>query len=1059
MKIAAYMTALMWLLAGGAASFSQTSDSLPGYLSDPSVHRINTLPPHATLYHARDVAAARKRDPRQLPNYLFLNGKWKFHWVRKPADRPAGFQMPHFNDSSWALIDVPGHWELKGFGVPIYTDVEYPFPCDPPNIPEEYNPVGSYRTSFEASTAWSGRKVILHVGGARSAYFLWLNGAFIGYAQDSKSPAEFDVTPFLRPDTANVLAMEIFRWSDGSYLEGQDYWKVSGIERDVYLYAVNETYIHDVLVTTDLDDTYTNGIFNIDILIRGENPGFTTYVEVRDKFNGRPVFNYFSGNRSAFADGFILESIPGTEVQLVKKWSAETPNLYEVLVYLADAQGSLLDAVCLNTGFRKIEVTGGQLLVNGVPVRIKGVNRHEHDPVNGRVITTASMVKDIRMMKAANINAVRSSHYPNRPEWYALCDQYGLYVIDEANIEAHGSDPYNPVRTLADKPAWRHAFLERTRNMVETNKNHPCIIGWSLGNETGYGENFRETYRWTRDRDPYRPVLSEDAGKEGLTDIYFPMYKSIGFIEEYARSGGDKPLILCEYAHAMGNSVGNLQDYWDVIDRHPNLQGGFIWDWVDQTFLKHDSHGEAFWAYGGDMGDSGIPNDSNFCANGLVQADRVPHPHLLEVRKVYQPFHFEAVDLADGVIRIHNRHDFLDGKDFEFGWDITADGDTLASGAFPSREIAPHASRIFLLDLPGIAAQPGTEYFLNLRARMKNGSGLLPKGTTVAREQFLLPYREPPLSLDGTAYPQLGVRMLGDTLVIRNDSIVLTFLHSKGALISYRYLDRELILGGPALNLWRPPTDNDLGNGMPGRCARWKNAWQESQLREAKVIDREDGSREVTYSFVHPASEAAYIITYGIRPRGYLVVDLEFLLPRAGQPELPRLGLQLTLPAAYDSVEWLGRGPHESYWDRKTGAFVGLYRGTVWEQHHPYVRPQENGNKTDVRWMALHDDAGIGLMALAGAPFSTSVQQYGQSDLDPPANGEPQRHTCDIRPRDLITWNIDYGQMGVGGDNSWGARTHEEYTLRETFYKFNVVLVPFAKKYSDPRQLSKYRYE
>jgi beta-galactosidase len=780
MKAAPHFLFLIVQLAIGMPASAAVPDSLDYYLSNPTVHRINALQPSAILHRTThpDRVCRNKTDSSEF--YLSLNGAWKFFWTEQPKNRPSGFQSPYYNDSAWAAINVPAHWELNGHGIPIYTDVEYPFPCDPPRVPMDFNPVGSYRKSFSVPETWKDKRIVLHLNGVRSAGFIWINGKFTGYIQDSKTAAEFDLTPLVQPDTINLIALQLFRWSDGSYLEGQDAWKMSGIERDVYIYATNRTYVQDVFIRTDLDDTYTNGFFEIDIDVGGIDTVFTTHVEMRDEYNHRPVFNYMSKNQKNYDEGKIRVSIDRTLVQMVKKWSAETPNLYSVKIHLTNSLGKMLDAVCLSTGFRKIEIRNSQLLVNGIPIKIKGVNRHEHDPVTGRVITRASMIEDIRLMKSMNINAVRNSHYPNRPEWYELCDRYGLYVIDEANIEAHGSDPYNPDKTLADKSQWTIAFLERTRAMVEQSKNHPCILIWSLGNETGYGKNFRKTYEWIRTRDPARPVQCEDAGLEGLSDIYCPMYKSPAFIEDFALRDDPRPLILCEYAHAMGNSIGNLQDYWDVIDRYPNLQGGFIWDWVDQTFLKHTSDGEPFWAYGGDMGWSGVPNDSNFCANGLVRADRTPYPHAMEVRKVYQPVKFEAVDLADGVVRVHNEFDFTNLRDCRISWEIKSGGTTLATGKIPVKEVDPGDSRVLLLELPDFADTLTSEVFLTLYAKTLRARNLLPENHLLGWDQFKLPTLAKPNVSNPIPHPALKVR--GDSLKIRiaGKGFEVVFNHQKG---------------------------------------------------------------------------------------------------------------------------------------------------------------------------------------------------------------------------------------------------------------------------------------
>lgn len=1027
-------------------SFSMAvPDTLDYYLSNPTAHRINTIPPAATLHHTTypDQACNVKKDSSE--NYLSLNGSWKFFWTETPKNRPSGFHSIEYIDTAWKELVVPAHWELNGFGIPIYTDVDYPFPCNPPYAPMEFNPVGSYRKEFTLPVSWNDKRIILHLNGVRSAGFIWVNGKFIGYLQDSKTAAEFDLTRAVRYDTTNLIALQIFRWSDGSYLEGQDTWKMSGIERDVTIYATAKTYIQDVFVRTDLDKNYTNGYFEIDIDIAGTDTNFTTFVEMRDAYNGRPVFNYMSENKKNFDRGKIRVSIEPTLVQMVKTWSAEAPNLYSVRIHLSDQQGEIMDAVCLKTGFRKIEIRNRQLLLNGIPLRIKGVNRHEHDPVRGRVITRASMIEDIRLMKSININAVRNSHYPNRPEWYELCDQYGLYVIDEANLEAHGSDPYNPVKTLANKSEWSVAFLERTRAMVEQNKNHPSIIVWSLGNETGYGKNFEMTYKWTRERDPIRPVQCEDAGLEGLSDIYCPMYKSPDFLENFARTGDPRPLILCEYAHAMGNSVGNLQDYWDVIDRYENLQGGFIWDWVDQTFLKHTDDGEPFWAYGGDLGWAGIPNDSNFCANGLVSADRTLYPHAMEVRKVYQPVKFEAVDLTDGVVRVHNLFDFTNLRECRISWELKTNGTSIASASLPVKEIDPGDSRVLLLDLPELPDSLRSEVFLTLSARTLRTKKLIPKNHLLAWDQFKMHSQE--VHAPSNSFPQPALEIHDDSLKTRitGKGIEVVFNHKKATILSLRYDALEVLKKGPEINLWRPPTDNDLGNGMPKRCAMWKNARENSRVEETSVTRMDSSHVRISYEMFHEPSESQIDLVYDIRGNGEIHINVTLRKPTDELPEMPRFGIQMLLPGEFDRVAWFGRGPHESYWDRKTGAAIDLYRGTVWEQHTPYVRPQENGYKTEVRWMTLYNDAGLGILASADSLINCNVHSYPAEDLEHPGNGKPGKHTFDIKQKDIVTWNIDYKQMGLGGDNSWGAKPHPEYLLKGKMYTFGFTLSPIKK--------------
>lgn len=1039
-------------------SISQNSDEFSTYWENPLIHRINSEPPSSTLYRYDNYKDALNNNPGKSPYIISLNGKWKFNWVRKPADRPKDFYIPEFDVSEWNEIDVPANWELKGYGIPIYTDVEYPFPSNPPYIPHDYNPVGSYRTEFTIPDKWIDRQVFIHFGGIKSAFFVWINGKFVGYSQDSKTPSEFNISDYVNYSDTNTIALEVYRWSDGSYLEGQDYWKISGIERDVYVYSTPKTYIKDIFAKASLDQTYNYGLLDLDIKINGTSKNFMVNFELRENSNKKSVFIFSSKNIEHPKNGGYIKTISDIKLQNIKKWTAETPNLYALVVFLTDDQNNVIDAVSTKIGFRKIEIKNQTLCINGVPITIHGVNRHEHDMVNGRVITVESMVHDIQLMKQFNINAVRCSHYPNRPEWYELCDLYGIYVFDEANIEAHGSDPYNPEKTLADKPEWNHAFMERTRAMVERDKNHPSIITWSLGNETGYGKNFRETYYWIKERDPSRPVQCEDAGKNGYSDIYCPMYKNLDFIEDFAKVYDPRPLILCEYAHAMGNSVGNLQDYWSVIDKYPNLQGGFIWDWVDQTFLKYDDEGNTYWAYGGDMGESGVENDSNFCANGLVQADRYLNTSIWEVKKVYQSIKFNAVDADCSVIEVFNNYEFTNFNNFRFEWDIKADGEEIYRDNFSSIEIKPHQSRMVFLTLPEITPKPGTEYFLTIKAVTRNSKNLVPENHLVAWEQFKLPNKNPKTTRKLSNRPVIQTQELESLIVISGKYFRILFDRQNGEITSYNFEGNELLKQSPKLNLWRPPTDNDLGNGMPGRCAIWKDIAGRSILEKIDLISS-GTNLKIKTSFFDSISHSKYHINYNIYKDGAIGITTFFNAKKTDLPELPRIGLQLLLPAEFDSITWFGRGPHESYWDRKTSAAIDLYKGTVWEQYFPYVRPQENGNKTDVRWMALFNSNGTGLMAVGDPVFSSSVQQFYQNDLDHPGKGAPQRHLNDIQPKDIITWNIDYKQMGVGGDDSWGARTHKNYTLQPGNYSYSFLLIPFSKNSESPLKLSKYNYD
>jgi beta-galactosidase len=1015
---------------------------------NPQITGINKEAPHASFIHY----SGEKQE------YISLNGKWKFHYAKNPGQRPKDFFLSNYDVSEWDKIMVPGHWELQGFDAPIYTDVDYPFPSNPPFLPYDYNPVGSYKTVFNIPEKWKDKQIFLHFGGVRSAMYVWLNGEFLGYSQGSKTPAEFNITNFMKSGK-NSLALEIYRYSDGSYLEGQDYWKMSGIERDVYIFTKPNVFIRDFFVNADLDNEYRNGSFSLNVEINNStNKNVKTFVEAKllELINDSEILSL---NKTLKLNKFgKSEIVFETQIPNVKKWTAETPNLYKLIILLKISKNEITEKAECKIGFRKIEIEDRQLKINGVPITIRGVNRHEHDPITGRIISVESMIQDISLMKQMNINAVRTSHYPNRSEWYELCDKYGLYLIDEANIEAHGSDPYNPEKTLADKPEWKHAFMERTQRMVERDKNHPSIIIWSLGNETGYGQNFKDTYNWIKSRDISRPVQSEDAGVHRLTDIYCPMYKSIEKIIMFAKSYDDRPLILCEYAHAMGNSVGNLQDYWTAIDNYKALQGGFIWDWVDQTFLKYDEEGNYYWAYGGDMGFAGVVNDSNFCANGLVQANRDFNPHIWEVKKVYQNINFKAYDLNIGKIKIFNNFDFTNLSEFDFSWKLMADGEVLFWETLPTINLVPHDSTLITLSLPRIDVQDGTEYFITINARTKSKSALLPTGHEIAYEQFKLPFFNKNQKIAPNNLPPMKLIQTEEEIILNGNGFDIKFDKKKGMLSSIVFNDKELIQEGLKPNFWRSPTDNDLGNNMPVRCGRWKNASNKLQTKKINIKEVSPQQIEIEVTSEIEEVNSEYFTKYTILGNSEIIVSSRIITHDSTLSELPRFGMSMILPKSFDKIAWFGRGPHESYQDRKTGAPIGLYEGNVWEQYFPYVRPQENGNKTDVRWLSLTDNEGVGILICGMPLISTSAHQFSMSELDHPGKHKPQRHRNDIKPGEIISLNIDYKQMGVGGDNSWGARTHPEYTLPAGEYSYSFRIRPFSKKESKETVLSKMVY-
>ncbi|KPL21463.1 MAG: hypothetical protein AMS23_09310, partial [Bacteroides sp. SM1_62] len=767
-------------------------------LENPEYLGNNTESPHCTYYPFQDSLNALVNDPHRSPCILFLNGKWKFHYSANPESRPVDFYREDFDASGWDDINVPGNWELQGFGQAIYLDEEYPFPPDPPKIPKD-NPVGSYRRSFTLPDSWAGSQIHLNIGSMSSAGYIWVNGQAVGFTKGSKVPAEFNITRFLKSGE-NSLAIEVYRWSDGSYLEGQDMWRVSGLERDVYLVALPEVHIRDFFIHADLDEAYHNGIFNLEVelcnkgLEKHEN--LALQVSLVEK-NNPANYRYSQRHKFSIDPDQVRELVFGTTIEDPLKWTAETPNLYILLLTLTGQQGQILESVSSKVGFRKVEIDNSQLLVNGVPVTIKGVNRHEHDMITGRAITEQSMLKDIRLMKQFNINAARTSHYPNHPRWYELCDEYGLYLVGEANIESHGME-FNTrggYALISDNTRWKKAFLDRTLRMLERDKNHPSVIIWSLGNEAGDGSNFVSTYRWIKSRDDSRPVQYEPAGYKDHTDIVCPMYKNIYFLQDYADTNIPKPLILCEYAHAMGNSVGNLQDYWDVIGSHPKLQGGFIWDWCDQTFLGYKVDGTPFWAYGGDMGDFSIQNDSNFCANGLVQADRELHPHIWEVKKVYQPVKVLPVDMQNGLYKIVNKHDFIDLSGYRLTCELMAAGEILQRAEISDINTPPGSTRTLRVSLEPEKILEDTEYFIRFGWRTLKDQPLLPEGFEVAWDHYRLPFYR-----HGEGSVQIGGPLnLSDTdrkVTITGRRMILQFDKTTGEISSLNFEGREYLRKG-----------------------------------------------------------------------------------------------------------------------------------------------------------------------------------------------------------------------------------------------------------------------
>ncbi len=1028
---------------------------------DHQVFAINKLDPHASLFPYQSRDAALVDDKSQSSNYLLLNGLWKFDWQRSPVNKPKGFEQQAFDDSAWSQIPVPGNWEVEGFGYPIYLDERFPFDTKWPDAPTDYNPIGSYRKAFNLPTAWQNKQVFLHVGAAKSSLDVWLNGEKVGFSQGAKTPAEFDLTPYLSKGE-NLLAFQIRRWTDASYLESQDMLRISGIERDVYLYAREKQHIFDFHAKPRLNKDFSQANLSLDVDVKNVakkvSDQLVVSYQLLDPMNNQQVI--LSGKKSISVAGKDTEQVSlADSFANPRLWSAEFPNLYTLVITLADKNDQVLEVIKDDIGFRHIEIKNSQLLVNGKAIYIRGVDRHETSPKHGHVVSKASMEQDIKLMKQFNINAVRSSHYPNDPYWYDLTDKYGMYVIDEANIESHPLAISKDTQ-IGNEESWIPAHLDRTKRMFERDKNHPSIIIWSLGNEAGEGKVFETTYQWLKDNDDSRPVQYEPAGEAHYTDIFAPMYPSIERLEKYALSNPHRPGIMIEYAHAMGNSVGNLQDYWDVIEKYDVLQGGFIWDWVDQSLEYTNSNGVKFWAYGKDFHPD-LPSDGNFLNNGLVNPNREPHPHLFEVKKVYQPVKFSAKNIANAVFAIENKFAFANLATYQLQWQLTADGSEIASGFKAMPDIAAGETKLLALPevLPHLPKQSVKEYFITLKMVLDKPQALLEKGHEVAFEQFKLPVKVSPAK-KYIAKGQLNSKQQGGTVTIYNDDFSVSFDEKTGWLASYHYqgqpITSDKVTQPLKANFWRAPTDNDLGNGLQKRAQIWQQASDSLQLKQFTHA-KQDNAMTVTAQYISELFAGGYQVNYNISADGRIKVTSELTLAENQDlPDIPRIGMQLVMPGQYQFMHWFGRGPHESYADRKASAAIGLYQLPVKEQIHHYARPQENANKTDVRWLALQNNANSGLLAVGEQALSASAWPYLQQDIDFIAGKDGSasasglvpvttKHGAELLMRDLVTVNLDHKQMGVGGDTSWGRLVHKQYRIPAKSHQYTFTLIPYTQ--------------
>ena len=1069
-----FYTSYIFLLCGFLCCISchNTSVESPVYKAsnwvspeweNPEIFQINREYPRSTFYSFSSVNKALKESDWQTSSfYKSLNGTWDFYYADSVQSRPEYFYKTDFSVQGWNKISVPSNWEIQGFGLPIYSNIKYSFPKNPPFIKHNLNNVGTYKRMFSLPAHFQNKEVYLHFAGVSGAMYVYVNGNFVGYNEGSKTPAEFNITKHINSGE-NQLAIQVLRWSDASYIEDQDFWRLSGIERDVYLRAENEVSIKDIRFNGDLSNNYTQGEFTLNI-----------DFENTSKFDKNRFVQValFDGNIAVFSDEKKLNIASckkqfmrfSTSIPDVKTWTAETPNLYTLLITVKDEGGNVQQATSLKTGFRNITIKNNQFLINGQPVLIKGVNLHDHDESTGHVVSKDITIKDLMLMKQNNINAIRCSHYPKNAFFYDLCDTYGFYVIDEANIETHGMGTTNQglnrnPEAKKTHPAyldsWKQAHLDRTIRMFERDKNHPSIVTWSLGNEAGNGDNFFATYNWLKAHDTTRPTQYEGATKYKNTDIQAPMYMRIEEMIAYAKNNPKRPLIQCEYAHAMGNSVGNLKDYWDVIRKYDVMQGGFIWDWVDQGLVAKTNKGKVYWAYGGDFGAGHLHNDANFCLNGVVNPDRSPQPALQEIKKVYQNIHFSNLDFVTGKVKIKNEYFFTNLNNFNIHWELLKDGIKIAKENLPTLDVAPNASTTIKLNLPKFSANSG-EYALNLYASTKTDSPLLPKDFVLAKDQFITGVYKTENLLETDSI--IKVLSYSNQLVLKSKTFEMHFDTSTGKLLSIDYGQGNILLKAITPNFWRATTDNDFGFKLLKHFGVWKKASEKQTLISVALkventpIDLSglnsdslvEGKKvNLQFRFLLPDEIGKIQMDYTIKSSGEILVNNALVQMKDGISNLPRFGNNFIINKSYNQVAWYGRGPHENYQDRNTSAFLGQYKAKVKDLYFPYIRPQENGYRTDTRFVEFTNPNGQGIQIIGTTPISFSAHHQYNSDFDA-GEKKQQRHTIDIKERNLISINIDNAQMGVGGDDSWSWRgqPHKKHQIKAKDQSYSYRIVP-----------------
>lgn len=1000
---------------------------------NPAVFKLNTEPYHCTLMPYQDIASAKTFDKTKSVFYKSLNGTWKFKWIKTPVLVPDDFYSPGHSTAGWDDITIPSNWQLTyKYDPPIFTNIKHPFPADPPYVPkEDTNATGLFRRTFTVPDAWKDKQIFLHFGAVQSALYVWVNGKKIGYHEDGMTPAEFNITSYLQKGE-NTLAAEVINWSDGSYLEDQDFWRLSGIYRDVFLFATPSIHIRDFHVKTGLDDSCQNAVFDLTVNLKNysaQQTNNTVKITLSDT-RSKIIFDKIIAQENMVVGDERVLNIK-ENIFSPRKWTAETPNLYLLTLQLLNAKGKVLEVLTEKIGFRQIEIKNGQLLVNRKAIKVKGVNRHEFDMYKGRTISKELMVKDIKLMKQNNINAVRTSHYPNATEWYDLCDEYGLYVMDEANLESHELWSDKEIY-LSEDTSWTKAFVERGVAMVERDKNHPSIIFWSMGNETGWGKNFDSMYAEIKRIDSTRPVHYESqipAYEKALSryDIISLMYPSVQEIMHFMNADSTRPVIICEYAHGMGNSIGNLRWYWDTFYKYPRLQGGFIWDWVDQGLRSKDENDREYWNIENKI-DSANAND------GLINPDRVPQPEINEVKKVLQNINVIAKDIFNGKVEIRNGFFFRDIGDVVLQWDLIKNGKNIQTGMINQLNVQPQTSTSLTIPFNKDLIKPGAEYFLNFRFVLKHANNWADKGFEIASEQLVIPSVSQPITISTTNFPAIQVKQTNN-IVLKGKDFSVTFSKKLGTLTSYSFKGREFLSSPVVPNFWRVPTDNDEG----GKRNSYAYRWRATGLDAINVVPVEMTTETIQSGIVKVFASnniqlkkaiINYTAIYTIYGNGDINMQLAFET-RDELPPLARVGMQFVLPASFNELTWYGRGPFENYEDRKESAKAGLYKGKVADQYFSYVMPQENGNKTDVRWMKVLAGDGRGILITSDSLLSVNVQNYSLQSL----NKSKTSHR--LKRGDGTYLFVDMKQMGVGGDIGWAPRVHPEYLLTAKKYEYS----------------------